>query len=428
MAIFKNSTMKEFAGRMKILILYSISLEPMIGMSQVRVYNQIKYLSLHNMVDFASVNNSLASIEDTNRRISPYVNAYYPIKKSYLGKNKIERFILKSLKFIKYYLSYRPMADISVSTGHIKKCVREIISKGDYDVVIFHYWYMGYLLKYVPDNIIKVIDTHNAIEEKIELFNKGYYKTRNRYRLKKELEYSLKKQLDYFKYCDLIVVNSSKQADIFKTSIPEEKIVIAENGQDLSEFLEYKCPIDNDSILFYGSLSNQFNRLALKRILNKIYPGILKLHPKVKLIIAGSYPPLDLLNKYNYPDVVITGFIEDIKPIIGRCAVMLLPLETASGFRGRLVEVMALGVPVIGTHNGLQSVGMQDGVQGYYAESDEEIIKKAIMVINNPELRQKLSEQCRKFVQERYTLEATFGKMEASLESVLAKRNKLRRD
>lgn len=320
------------------------------------------------------------------------------------------------------------MADISVSTGHIKKCVREIISKGDYDVVIFHYWYLGYLLKNLPDNIIKVIDTHNAIEEKIELFNKGYYKTRNRYRLKKELEYSLKKQLDYFKYCDLIVVNSSKQAEIFKTSIPEEKIVIAENGQDLSEFLEYKCPIDNDSILFYGSLSNQFNRLALKRILNKIYPGILKLHPKVKLIIAGSYPPLDLLNKYNYPDVVITGFIEDIKPIIGRCAVMLLPLETASGFRGRLVEVMALGVPVIGTHNGLQSVGMQDGVQGYYAESDEEIIKKAIMVINNPELRQKLSEQCRKFVQERYTLEATFGKMEASLESVLAKRNKLRRD
>jgi len=46
------------------------------------------------------------------------------------------------------------------------------------------------------------------------------------------------------------------------------------------------------------------------------------------------------------------------------------------------------------------------------------------MVINNPELRQKLSEQCRKFVQEKYTLEATFGKMEASIESILAKRNK----
>ena len=153
--------------------------------------------------------------------------------------------------------------------------------------------------------------------------------------------------------------------------------------------------------------------MALKRILNKIYPGILKLHPKVKLIIAGSYPPLDLLNKYNYPDVVITGFIEDIKPIIGKWT--MLPLETGAGFRGRLVEVMALGVPVIGTHNGIQSIGIQDGVQGYFAESDEEIIQKAIMVINNPELRQKLSEQCRKLVQERYTLEATFGKMEASL-------------
>jgi len=164
--------------------------------------------------------------------------------------------------------------------------------------------------------------------------------------------------------------------------------------------------------------------LALKRILDKIYPGILKLHPRVKLIILGSNPPLELLNKYNYPDMVVTGFVKDIKPIIGKCTVMLLPLETGAGFRGRLVEVMALGVPVIGTHNGIQSIGIQDGVQGYFAESDEEIIQKAIMVINNPELRQKLSEQCRKLVQERYTLEATFGKMEASLESVLAKRSK----
>ena len=424
MAKLKVLIMKEFVGRMKILILFSSSLEPMIGMNQVRVYNQIKYLSLHNVVDFASINNSLASIEDTNRRVSPYVNAYYPIKGSYLGKNKIERFILKSLKFIKYYLSFRPREDISISTGHIKKCVRDIISKGDYDVIILHYWYWGYLLKNLPDNIIKVIDTHYAVEENIELFKKGFYKIRNRYRLKKELEYSLIKQLDYFKYCDLIVVNSSKQAEIFKTSVPEEKIVIAENGQDLSEYLEYKCPIDDDSLLFYGSLSNQFNRLALKRILNNIYPGILKLHPRVKLIIAGNNPPFALLNKYNYPDMMVTGFIEDIKPIIGKCAVMLLPLETGSGFRGRLVEVLALGVPVIGTLNGLQSVCIQDGVQGYFAESDEEIIQKAIMVINNPDLRQKLSEQCRKLVQERYTLEATFGKMEASLESILAKRNK----
>ncbi len=115
------------------------------------------------------------------------------------------------------------------------------------------------------------------------------------------------------------------------------------------------------------------------------------MHPRVKLIIAGNNPPFALLNKYNYPDMMVTGFIEDIKPIIGKCAVMLLPLETGSGFRGRLVEVMALGVPVIGTQNGLQSVGIQDGVQGYYAESDEEIIQIAIMVINNPELRQKLS-------------------------------------
>ena len=86
--------MKEFVGRVKILILFSISLEPMIGMSQVRVYNQIKYLSLHNEVDFASINNSLVSIEDTNRRILSYFNAYYFIKRTKWGKIKLNHLSL----------------------------------------------------------------------------------------------------------------------------------------------------------------------------------------------------------------------------------------------------------------------------------------------------------------------------------------------
>jgi len=404
--------------------LFGITLEPMIGMSQVRVYNQIKYLARYNDVDFASLYESVASLEATKQKISSYINTYYPLKSPRNDHNKIKRLFYKLKKHIIYHLSFKPMEDIVVSQNQIKKSIQDIISRGNYDVIILHYWYWGYLLKSLPENIIKVIDTHYAVEENIELFNKGYYKTHNRYRLAKELQYSLKKQYEYFKYSDLIVVNSSKQADIFKVSLPVNKILIAENGQDLTEFLEYKCSIDNDSLLFYGSLSNQFNGIALKRILAKIYPGILKLYPNAKLFLVGSGPPYDILQKYNYPNMIVTGFIEDIKPIISKCSVMLLPLETGSGFRGRVIEVMALGVPVIGTWNGLQSIGIQDGVQGYYAESDEEIIQKAIMLINNQELRQKLSEESRKFVQERYNLEATFGRMETSIRAILAGKNK----
>ena len=409
---------------MKILILYSGSLDPIIGMSQVLVFNQIKYLSLHNKVDFANLVSRKTSLEATSKKLKPYVNSYYPIKSKSWGKKKFFRAIFLALRKIIFYLSKKPMEEITLEFSNFKKKILRIIEDNNYDIIILHYWYMGYILKNLPSSTIKVIIAHDLIEEFIEVFNKSNYKGIKKLILKRILQSDLQKQNKYFKQSDLVVVVSNKEKEIVESKMPEVNVVLNEIGQDLSEFLEYNIPVDMHSILFYGSLSNHFNKAALERILDKIYPGILALDSEAKLVIVGSNPPKELLKNYNYPLMTVTGYVDDIKPFIGKCAVMLLPLERGSGFRGRTVEVMALGVPIIGTRNGFLCTDIQDGIQGYYAETDEEIIQKAIMVINNPELRQKLSEQCRKFVQERYTLEATFGKLEREIKNLYYSKHK----
>ena len=88
---------------MNILIIYSGPLDPMIGMSQVLVFNQIKYLSIHNKVDFANLVSRKTSLEATLKRLEPYVNSYYPIKSKSWEKKKFFRAIFLALRKIIFY-------------------------------------------------------------------------------------------------------------------------------------------------------------------------------------------------------------------------------------------------------------------------------------------------------------------------------------
>jgi glycosyltransferase involved in cell wall biosynthesis len=124
----------------------------------------------------------------------------------------------------------------------------------------------------------------------------------------------------------------------------------------------------------------------------------------------GSSPP-EWLKELAEKDsaIEITGFVEDVRPVFARCFACVIPLESGSGFRGRTVELLASGVPVIGTTNALQSVQIEHGVNGFIADTDEEIIHWVVQLIEDKELRKRISNAGRTFAGNNYTLEATFG-------------------
>ncbi|OQC45508.1 MAG: hypothetical protein BWX61_00769 [Bacteroidetes bacterium ADurb.Bin035] len=122
--------------------------------------------------------------------------------------------------------------------------------------------------------------------------------------------------------------------------------------------------------------------------------------------------------------MTVKGYVDDIKPFIGKCAIILLLLERGSCFRGRLVEVMVVGVLIVGTRNGFLCIDIQDGLQGYYAETDEEIIQKVCMIMKNPYLGKQMSDECRKFIKYKYFLEPTLGKLEREIKNLYYSKHK----
>jgi len=344
---------------------------------------------------------------------------YNPIFTASYGKSIIHRAFQVYARKIRQLIKPQSQEALALSAKQIKKQVVDVIKSSDYDVCIIHYWYLGFLFQYLSANTLRMIDTHYMVEEHMELLANSDLQGWRLNKLMRELSRSLLLQRKYFLKSDLVVVNSQKQARLIHEWDKRIPVSVVVNGQNLTQYLCYRPQQEAETaVCFYGALSNQFNRKALIRILSSIFPKLKAVVPGILLYVIGSYPPKDILDQYVDESIVVTGYVDDIRPWITKCKILLLPLETGSGFRGRVVEVMSLGVPIIGSSNALQSTGFMDGIHGYIEESDEGMVSKTVLLLKNPKIHSAFSENCKEHARSNFTLESSFGKLISEINDI----------
>jgi len=405
-----------------ILIFTGGSVLPVNGMHQVRILNQIKSLANDHIVDFCFLYTKKSQIKSNKLGLSEYCRMVIPIKtitQSLIYRIFSRFFLKKILQWLAFPHDYFTLSNLFTS-----KIIAGKINSRKYDLIISHYWQASGFLRFVNGSCLKVIDTHYMVEENISLFNNGHYNHINDKRLGKLLQRELKLQKKYFEISDLLVVNSDAQISILKQKGYSTEAICIPNGQQLDDFLSLKIPAKHHelNLLFYGSLQNQFNQKALIRLLDKIYPCIIQSNPSIKLIILGANPPEWLYRQTkNNPKIMITGFMADVREVFKKCFACILPLESASGFRGRVVEILASGVPIIGTENALKSVNISHGINGIIAESDEELCSWVLKISSDNALRIRIAKEGRNHAIQNYTLEATHNKLNLYLKNLSPK-------
>jgi polysaccharide biosynthesis protein PslH len=403
----------------KILIIFPGPLVPINGMSQVRAIEQLKRLSRDFIIDLIYISHDRESLTIHKNVLQPYCNKIIFIPHFKSSHNRVTKTLWSILFRLKYYLTGAPITYQNLSHYSIIREIQHLITEGNFNMVLIHYWYLGKLFKKLPSSITKAIDTHYVVQENIEVFQKGLYHHVKNIVFKKELMFSLKRQNRFFLYTDALIFNSLKQQEIIQKGNTEKAMIVTPNGQDLDQFTDYPVSSPEKVLLFYGALGNQFNLLGINILIQKIIPEIKHKIPDLKVMFVGANPPEWLRNMHNAQDFIVTGFVEDIRMPISKGYVMILPLFSASGFRGRSVEVMALGVPIIGSHNALDCLGLTNGENGFITDDIDEMIKIAIDLFENISKRSYISANAKQFVNEHYSIEATFGKLSAYIESIL---------
>jgi len=394
----------------KILIINPIPLYPTIMASQVRVIDMVKRLSQDHVVDVATHVKDKHSLSVSIEKISRICNKYHPIFPINYTTNSIHKKLIGGLYLLSYYLLKSSSRYFYWSSKKSIKQLRNLIDVNKYDIVQVNHWYQADVFKGLNDDIIKVIDTHDILYQKKKLYYKKQYGEIIPFFKRRELnhyEHSEKRALES---CNILISISSSDELWFKKKFLDTKNVLISTGQDIEKFKAYPKKTEKNTILFYGAMGSQQNIDAFFRFYNYILPLVREKITNIHCLIVGSNPHTAIKKLHDGKLISVTGFVEDIKEHISKATVMILPLEIGGGFRSRIVEVMAMGVPVVGTYNALSNLEMEHEKEGFITDSNQEMAEYLVQMIEGVKHREEISKNSKKFVQ-KYSIEKTYGKL-----------------
>jgi len=162
---------------------------------------------------------------------------------------------------------------------------------------------------------------------------------------------------------------------------------------------------DRKGILFVGGFGHPPNIQAVEHFLENIYPAIEASDEDIPFFIVGSRAPV-WLNELDRPNVYVKGFVSELElqNLYASCRLVVAPLLYGAGVKGKVVEALHYGVPVISTSVGAEGLCETDAV--VVVDDDAEYAKAVVDFHTDVQRLERLSESAKEFVQQFFTTKA----------------------
>jgi glycosyltransferase involved in cell wall biosynthesis len=202
-----------------------------------------------------------------------------------------------------------------------------------------------------------------------------------------------------------LVVSAEEELELNKWA-PDANTAVVPNGVDTEYFTPRPDPAGR-RLLFCGGLDWYANRDAMVFFFNAIWPLLGSQVPDVEIYVVGRRPP-KWLQRLGERDrrVHVTGFVEDVRPYFKKAAAYVCPIREGGGTRLKVLDALAMGVPLIGTSFACSGLRLSDGKHVLFAETPQEFISKIGQVFDDSELRHRLAAAGRKVIEREYSWRA----------------------
>jgi polysaccharide biosynthesis protein PslH len=209
---------------------------------------------------------------------------------------------------------------------------------------------------------------------------------------------------DVCRLSDLVLAVSNEDAELLQAYQPVRRVQVVPNGLHTEQYSGPITPMDlgAEALVFTGKMDYRPNVDAVLWFVDAIWPLVKAARPQARFYIVGQkpHPRLDALRAL--PDVVLTGWVEDVQPYLRGASLYVAPLRMGSGTRLKLLEAMASGVAVVATS--VAASGMQPKpIQAMRIANEAEAISTALIeLLQHPDQRTRLADHAREYVKTHY--------------------------
>ena len=300
--------------------------------------------------------------------------------------NKIKNLIGKSL-----FQGFPLQCSLYYSKSNVKR-IRELCDKLNPDVIIVDMVRLAPYIKAFSDrSCVKILDMDDLLslryERQANSVNCGSNITGNyeigsaggkllgnsrikRMILRSESKRMRKAEIRYANLYDKTIFVSDRETDELNKICGFEKAYTVRLGVDYDYYsAQPNACKEKGSLAFLGNMNVAAKADSLIYIIKNILP---KLDFEYKLHVVGAVTD-DFAEKYGRNNIIFHGRVDDVREVIGGCEIFLSPIVYGTGIKTKILEAMAMGIPVITNSVGAEGIDGLNNVHFVVRDSADEL-------------------------------------------------------
>lgn len=211
-------------------------------------------------------------------------------------------------------------------------------------------------------------------------------------------------EINLVRMADETLVVSSFEKELLQKELPSKSIrhvrlpyVVRDTKPSFQE---------TNSVIFAGGFNHKPNYDSVLYLVREIWPHVRELDSGIELRIVGSDTPEEILSLHNpVQGIHVLGFVEDLEGLVQTSRISVAPLLYGAGAKGKVLQALSLGIPVIGTKVAAEGMGLIDGFTITLAEEPKQFAKNIVDLYGDQKRWESLQDNGMTFVKSEHSPE-----------------------
>jgi len=193
-------------------------------------------------------------------------------------------------------------------------------------------------------------------------------------------------EIEVFRAADVVIAPSELECQLIADLVPGKPTFVLppyffEARELRTRDQEYFA--SRSDVLFVGGFPHLPNVDAALFIAKEVMPLVWREERAARLVLVGYAPPEEVQALAN-DQILVTGQVPDVEPYMNEARVFLAALRFGAGVKGKVVQALQFGVPVVTTAVGADGVGIESGHNGIVAEGPAALAEAVISLFRDP--------------------------------------------
>lgn len=200
-----------------------------------------------------------------------------------------------------------------------------------------------------------------------------------------------KRELASIYRCDLSLIISEAEMDLLEKrfNVPKEILYYlplfctSPSEEQIEQFPSFE---NREHFITIGNFRHAPNADAVMYLKTEIWPLIRKQIPNARLYIYGAYASETFKKLHNEKEgFFLMGWVENSSEVLKNARICIAPLRFGAGLKGKILDAMSFGTPIITTEIGAEGIRGQFPFPGRVSHDSIGIVDDAVQLYSNEE-------------------------------------------